>query len=392
MSSSDLHGQDGNASGPARVLVDLDAIAANVSALCRRVGDTAVLAVVKADAYGHGLVPSARAALGGGATWLGTAQIGEALALRAAGVDAPLLAWLYAPGAPFRQAVEADIDLGVSAPWALVEIAEAAAHAGRPARIHLKIDTGLARNGAFGAGVDELIEAAARTQDGGRVRVVGIMSHFARADEPGEPSIRGQQDRFEAVYEQAQRAGLGIQIRHLANSAAVLTNPSASYDLVRPGLAIYGLSPVPQLGTPEDFGLRPAMRVAVDVALVKDIPGGQGVSYGHTYTTVGATRVVLLPIGYADGVPRGASNCAPVSLDGRHLRISGRVCMDQLVVDVGDLPVRPGDEAILFGDAGRGEPTAQEWADATGTISYEIVTRMSSRLPRSYAGAAAWSL
>lgn len=375
--------------GPARITVDLGAISDNVAAIRERVGATPVLAVVKADAYGHGLVPNARAALAGGATWLGTAQVAESLALRAAGIssqEARVLSWLYAPGAPFAEAIAADVDLGVAAPWALAEISSAARRLGRPARIHLKIDTGLARNGAFGAGVDELIEAAARAQDAGHVRVVGVMSHFARADEPGDPSIRAQQDRFEEVCDLADRAGLGVEVRHLANSAATLLDPSARYDLVRPGLAIYGLSPVPQVGAPSDFGLRPAMRVAVDVSLVKEVPLGQGVSYGHTYTTAGATRVALLPIGYADGVPRAASSLGPILLAGTRLTISGRVCMDQIVLDIGDLPVSPGDEAVLFGDALRGEPTAQEWAAASGTIDYEIVTRMSGRLPRTYVG------
>lgn len=377
---------------PARITVDLGAIADNVAALRRRVEGTPVLAVVKADAYGHGLVPSARAALAGGATWLGTAQIAESLALRAAGIEtaqARVLSWLYAPGAPFAAAIAADIDLGVAAPWALTEIAAAAAQLGGPARIHLKVDTGLVRNGAYGPGIPALIEAAARAQDDGHVRVVGMMSHFARADEPGDPSIRLQQDRFEEACALADRAGLGIELRHLANSAATLLEPSARYDLVRPGLAIYGLTPVPQVGGPADFGLRPAMRVAVDVSLVKEVPAGQGVSYGHTYTTPGDTRVALLPIGYADGVPRAGSSCAPVSVAGHRLCVNGRVCMDQVVVDVGDLAVAPGDEAVLFGDAARGEPSAQDWADATDTISYEIVTRMSGRLPRVYVGGVA---
>ncbi len=377
--------------GPSRVVVDLDAIAENVAALRARVDGTPVMAVVKADAYGHGLVPSARAALAGGATWLGTARVAEALELRAAGIDAPVLAWLYAPGEDFAEAISAGIDLGVSAPWALAEIV-GAAPGGRPgsvttagpARVHLKIDTGLARNGAFGAGIGELIEAAARAQDAGRVRVVGLMSHFAYADAPEHPTVRAQQERFEIACALADRAGLGVEVRHLANSAATLTNPSAAYDLVRPGLAVYGLSPVPDLGAPEDFGLRPAMRVAVDVALVKDVPVGQGVSYGHTYTTAGDTRVALLPMGYSDGVPRAGSNRAPVSIGGRRFTVSGRVCMDQLSIDIGDAVVREGDEAVLLGDARRGEPTAQDWAEATDTISYEIVTRMSPRLPRTY--------
>lgn len=380
---------------PARVVVDLGAITDNVSALRRHVRGTPVMAVVKGDAYGHGLLPVARAALAGGACWLGTAQLSEALALRAAGVDAPVLSWLHAPGAPFAQALAVGIDLGVSAPWALAEI-EGAAAGGEPARIHLKIDTGLGRNGAFGpadqgsgklgADARELIEAAAAAQRRGRVRVVGLMSHFAESDVPGSPSIRAQHEVFARALEHAMTTGLHIELAHLANSAATLLDVDARYDLVRPGLAIYGLSPAPQAGAPADFGLRPAMRVAADVSLVKAVPAGCGVSYGHTYTTLRATRLALLPVGYADGIPRHASGAGPVRLGGARHTIAGRVCMDQIVLDVGTTPVAPGDEAVLFSDGLDGSPTAQEWADAAGTISYEIVTRIGGRLPRVYVG------
>lgn len=409
--STPAGGQDertGEALGPVRVVVDLDAIDANVRALQRHAGGTPLLAVVKGDAYGHGLLPVARTARAAGAAWLGTAQLRESLRLRRGGIDGPILSWLHAPGADFSAALEADIDLGVSAPWALAEVEAAAAATGRVARVHLKIDTGLARNGAFapgsafssgagvatspdpdlplGGGAAELVELAARAQERGRLQVVGLMSHFAAADAPGDPSIAAQQEVFGAAADAAARAGLDIQWRHLANSAAVLTDPSARYDLVRPGLAMYGLSPVPDLGGPSDYGLVPAMRVEADVALVKEVPAGQGVSYGHTYTTTADTRVALLPIGYADGVPRHASGAGPASLRGRRFTIAGRVCMDQVVLDIGDLDARAGDVAVLFGDGRDGSPTAQDWAQAAGTISYEIVTRMSGRLPRVYVG------
>lgn len=393
MTSIDVH-------SPARLVVDLRAIRDNVAELARRASGARLLAVVKGDAYGHGLVPTARAALAGGATWLGTAQLAESLALRAAGIDVPVISWLHGPGADFARALEADVDLGVSAPWALAEIEAAAVATGRVARLHVKIDTGLGRNGAFGPSPDgtlgadarSLLEAAAAAEQRGTVRVVGLMSHFVESDAPGSPTIRAQQDVFERTDEFASGLGLAPQVRHMANSAATLTVPDSHYDLVRPGLAIYGLSPVPQVAGPAEYGLRPAMTFVADVANVKSVPAGQGVSYGHTYVTPGATRLALLPVGYADGVPRHASGSGPVLVGGLRTRLAGRVCMDQVVVDIGPpgegaATVECGDEAVLFGDGANGGPTAQDWADAAGTISYEIVTRMSGRLPRVYLGA-----
>lgn len=377
------------AANSAWVTIDLDAIAGNVATLRRCAGSAGVMAVVKADGYGHGLVPSARAAVRGGAQWVATAQLGEALELRRAGLDVPLLSWLHAPGADFAAAIEADVDLGVSAAWALDEVAAAARRTGRTARVQLKVDTGLARNGCALPDLPELIRRAAALHAEEAIRVVGVFSHFAYADAPGHPTVILQEERFAEVVAAVERAGFPLEVRHLANSAATLTNPRAAYDLVRPGLAVFGLSPAPDLGDSASFGLRPAMTVSARVALVKPLDAGQGVSYGHEYVAPRATRAVLLPIGYADGVPRSGGNRGPVALDGHRFTIAGRVCMDQVVVDVGpDHPAREGDEAILFGPGDRGEPTAQDWAQATGTISYEIVTRISARLPRSFTGEA----
>lgn len=371
----------------AHVTVDLDAIAANVATLRTHAASADLMAVVKADGYGHGLIPSARAALRGGASWLATAQLGESLLLRGAGIDAPLLCWLYAPGADFESAIRADIDLGVSAAWTLVEIAAAARRVGSTARVHLKIDTGLGRNGIWMDDLPAILRSAEELQAEGVVQVVGVFSHFAYADAPGHPTVRTQQTVFEEAVAACERAGMPLEVRHLANSAATLTNPSATYDMVRPGLAIYGLSPIPEEASSAELGLRPAMTLESRVANVKSLPAGQGISYGHTYVTSAPTRVALLPVGYADGVPRAAGNCGPVWLNGARLSIAGRVCMDQVVLDVGpELEVRPGDVAVLFGTGHNGTPTAQNWADATGTISYEIVTRMSARLPRSFIG------
>ncbi|MDP9094129.1 MAG: alanine racemase [Actinomycetota bacterium] len=363
-------------------VIDLRAIGENVATL--KASTTAqVLAVVKADAYGHGLLPCARAALGGGATWLGTAVIEEALLLRAEGIEAPLLAWLWTPGESDTvvRAVNVGIDLSVSSLAQLDTVRAAAAHGGHAARIHLKIDTGLTRNGCYVTDWPDLLRACAKAQAGNDVEIVGVWSHFAYADEPGHPAIARQLAAFADALEVAKRFGVEPQLRHLANSAATLTLPQAHFDLVRPGVAVYGLSPVPDQGT---FGLRPAMTVRATIALAKHVRAGEGVSYGHTYTTPRDTGVALVPLGYADGVPRAAGNAGPVLINGRRYTVSGRVCMDQFVVDVGDDPVAAGDEAILFGPGGDGEPLAQDWADAAGTIHYEIVTRIGPRVPRVY--------
>lgn len=371
---------------PVRLSIDVFAIRDNVARLKELAGDAQVMAVVKGDAYGHGLVPSARAALSGGATWLGVAQLAEAIALRDAGIEAPVLSWLHAPGLDFDPAVERGIDLGVPAIWELTAVAAAARRVGRAARVQLKVDTGLARNGAYGTDWTDLVRAAGPLAAEGVIEVVGVFTHFAFADAPEHPTVRAQQVKFADAVRDVERAGFPIEVRHMSNSAATLTQPAAAWDMVRPGLAVYGLSPVPQLGDPASFGLRPAMMASASVTVVKRIPAGQGVSYGHTYIAQRETTVVDVPAGYADGVPRAASGVGQVQIAGNRCTIAGRVCMDQFVVDVGDAPVQAGDPVVLFGPGDDGEPTAQDWAEATGTISYEIVTRMSSRLPRVYRG------
>ena len=361
-------------------VVDLGAIRDNVRSM--KAGTTAeVLAVVKADGYGHGLVPSARAALDGGATWLGTAIVDEALALRAAGLDVPILSWLWTPdeAGTVARALAAGVDLTVSNLWQLEAVVGAARASGATARIHLKVDTGLSRNGSYVDDWPDLVAAAGKAQSGGEVAAVGVWSHFAYADEPGHPTIGKQIRAFTDALGVAARAGVEPQLRHLANSAATLTLPEAHFDLVRPGIAVYGLSPVAG-----NFGLTPAMTLRAAAAGVKRVRAGEGVSYGHEYTTTRDTTLVLVPLGYADGVPRHASGVGPVSVNGRRFTIAGRVCMDQIVIDVGDLDVAPGDPVVLFGSGRDGEPTAQDWADAVGTIHYEIVTRVGPRVARVY--------
>ena len=364
--------------------IDLGAVRANVAALAART-PAEVLAVVKADAYGHGLVPCARAALEGGASWLGTALLDEALALRAAGLTEPrVLAWLMGPGEAWADALRADVDVSVNAAWALDEVVAAARETGTTARLHLKVDTGLCRGGAAAADWPDLVDAARKAEAEGAVRVVGLWSHLAYADAPGHPTIARQAAAFAEAVAFAEAAGIEPEVRHLANSAATLTAPEQHFDLVRPGLAVYGLSPVPDVAGPAEYGLRPAMTLAAGLVHVKRVPAGSGVSYGHTYTTERDTTLGLVPLGYADGIPRAAGNVGPVLAAGRKRTVAGRVCMDQLVLDLGDDAAVAGDEVVLFGTGDDGGPTAEDWAAATGTISYEIVSRVGPRVPRLY--------
>ncbi|MFC7544950.1 alanine racemase [Plantactinospora sp. GCM10030261] len=366
----------------AEARIDLDAIRENVARMLSGTG-AALMAVVKADGYGHGMVPAARAAIDGGATWLGVCTLDEALALRRAGLTVPVLAWLLAPGLPLHDGITADVDLSVGSLGQLAETVAAAELAGRPARVHLKVDTGLSRGGATADEWPALLEAAAKEQAEGRIEVIGGWSHFAYADAPGHPTIDRQLAAFTEAMDLADRAGVRPALRHLANSAATLTRPDTHFDLVRPGIACYGLSPV----TGDTFGLRPAMTARGRVMLVKRVPAGSGVSYGHTYHTERETTLAVVPLGYGDGVPRHASNVGPVRLAGRNRTIAGRVCMDQIVLDCGDDPVAVGDVATLFGSGADGEPTADDWAAAVDTINYEIVTRFGGvRVRRTYVG------
>ena len=357
--------------------IDLAAIQHNV-ALLRARADRPLIAVVKGDGYGHGLLEAARAALAAGADALGVTTLAEARAVREAGVGARLVSWLHTAGADFRWAVDNDVELGISSVDTLEEIGALA----RGARLHLKIDTGLARAGCPADLWPSLVARAAELQRVGSVRVVGVWSHLACADSPGDPTVRAQIARLHAAADVARQAGLTDVALHIANSAATLSEPDSWCDAVRPGIALYGLDPMG--GDSRRFDLWPAMRASARVLLAKDVPAGTGVSYGHTYTTARRTRLAVIPVGYADGIPRAASGKAPVMIRGRHYRIAGRVCMDQFVVDVGDDPVEAGDEAVLWGDASYGEPTAQQWADAAGTIHYEIVARAGGRFVRSH--------
>jgi alanine racemase len=377
--------------------IDTDAVRDNVAAVRARVAAAhpagsapGLLAVVKANAYGHGLVPCARAALLGGADLLGTAVFAESLALRAAGIEARLLSWLAAPAADYAPVLTARIEIGVSSTWQLTEVLDAAERTGTPATVHLKVDTGLGRNGAMPADWPELVAATAGAVAAGSVRLAGVFTHLASAEDPTDRATDAQLAAFADARAVVDAAGLHPEFVHAANSAAALTRSDSHLDLVRVGLACYGLSPIPDQASASQLGLRPAMRLSAHLAAVKDVPAGQGVSYNLTYRTRTATRLGLVPLGYADGIPRTASGVGPVLVGGTVRPIAGRVAMDQVVLDLGpDFTAEPGDEVVLFGPGDSGEPTVQDWASACGTISYEITTRIPAHVPRLFVGAGA---
>ena len=369
----------------AEFLVDLDAIAHNVRTLRAQAGSAAMMVVVKADAYNHGAVAVAQTALAAGARELGVTTVGEALALRAAGVDAPILSWLNTSDADFGAAIRADVEIGVSSVGHLAAVAAAAREAGAPATVTIKVDTGLNRNGASPTEFPLVLDALGELTRDGVVRLRGMFSHLALADEPHNPVVDRQRTRFLDAVAEAKRRGLEPELIHLANSAATLTRPDLHFDMVRPGIAVYGLSPVPELGS---FGLVPAMTLTARVALVKRVAAGEGVSYGHEWIAPHDTTVALLPVGYADGIPRALGGRFDVLLGGQRRPAIGRVCMDQFVVDLGPDGggVSEGDTAVLFGTGEGGEPTAGEWAHTLGTIHYEVVTGIRGRIERRYTG------
>jgi len=351
------------------------AISHNVGVLAEMAKTPNLLIVVKADGYGHGALTAARAALEGGANWLGTADTTEALELRADGVESRVLAWLFGPSEDLSPALEAGIDLGVSSRQQLEQVIRAVTP-GRPARIHLKVDTGLGRNGADPREWEALFQAAKSAQDSGVVVVAGLFTHLSGTS----PEADEQQG---VVYEQAlavlDSVGLQPEIRHVASSIGTSDSPGLAHDMVRVGAAAYGVPVTPRY---REVGLIPAMRVSGQLILVKRVHEGLGVGYGHTYRTSSETTLALVPLGYADGIPRHASNAGPVTIDGQRFRVSGRISMDQFTVDVGESAVHEGQWAVLWGDPSQGEPSANDWAEAAGTIAYEIVTRLGSRIPR----------
>ncbi|BBZ35058.1 alanine racemase [Mycolicibacterium confluentis] len=364
-------------------VIDLGAIEHNVRTLREYAGSAQVMAVVKADGYGHGAVEVARAALRAGAAELGVVTVAEALALREAGITAPVLTWMHPQGTDFAPALTADVQIGVSSLRQLGDVVEAARRAGVVASITVKADTGLSRNGVAASDLPDLVDALARAQAEGAVHVRGLMSHLAHGDEPDHPTNDLQAQRFRDLIAQARRGGVEFEVAHLANSPAVLTRPDLAFDIVRPGIAMYGLNPVPGLVDPD---LIPAMTLSAPVVMVRPIRAGDGVSYSHTWIADRDTTVALIPLGYADGVFRALGGRMEVSINGIRRPSVGRVCMDQFLVDLGPgaVDVVEGDRAILFGPGTSGEPTAAEWADLIGTIHYEVVTSPRGRITRVY--------
>lgn len=362
----------------AEAIVDLSAIKSNVE-LLKKTSGTKLLAVVKADAYGHGIIPVAQAALSAGADYLGVALLEEAVTLREAGISAPILAWLVQPGSDFAQAIALDIDIAAASLKALSEISLASQQVQKKARVHLEVDTGMTRGG-FLAEWDQL--DAEHVQD---IEIVGVFSHFARADEPAEKQNQDQMARFAEMVAKLEALGFSHLIKHLSNSAATLKNHAAAFDMVRTGIAMYGLSPdVTTLGNSNALSLRPAMQLRAALYLVKDVPAGTPVGYGASESTSRDTRLGVITMGYADGIPRIARS-AGIWHNGKRAPIIGRVSMDQFVVDLGpDSKAQSGDWVTIFGNGSHGEYTADDWGAASQSINYEIVTRIGPRVPRIY--------
>jgi alanine racemase len=368
----------------ARAEVNLAAIAGNLKFVKGKT-KSQVLAVVKADAYGHGLVAVAKAAEEAGADWLGTALLEEAISLRNGGITKPIIAWLTPQGEDFKTAVNLDIDLSISSVELLSEIAAAGKAISKVPRVHIELDTGMSRGG-FGDELETVISEIASQVKSGAVKVIGIWSHFARADEPGSAMNQSQLSRFNTRVEQLKNAGISSEYLHFANSAASLANPDAHKNIIRWGIGLYGLSPdVNNMGSSSDLGIKSAMKLFSKLQLVKAVKAGQSVGYGSTATTKVDTKLGVVTMGYADGIPRNANNLAGVFVAGQRAALIGRVSMDQFVVDLGATSLaKTGDEVIIFGDGSGGEYTIDEWAKACGTINYEIVTRIGTRVPRIY--------
>ncbi|GAB3042782.1 alanine racemase [Sediminivirga luteola] len=365
---------------PLHARVSRAALEHNLSRLREQSPSGRVIAVVKANAYGHGMLEAARTFAQAGAWRIGVATVEEALELRGAGLDAPLMAWLYGPGAELKDAVAQDIELGVSTGHALEQVRLAARATGRQARVHLKLDTGLGRNGFV---LTEAVPAARVIVEAPELALTGVFSHLANADWPDDEANDAQEDLFREVLAQIRELpGAQDAVAHLANSPAALTRPSAAFDAIRPGLSLYGLSPL-EGRSAQDLGLRPALELHSAVVNLKRVPAGHGASYGLSYRAPEETTFALVPGGYGDGILRTASGQAEVSIGGRRHPVAGRIAMDQFVVDVGDAPVRLGEPVTLIG-AEEGDPGADDWARWAGTINYEVVTQLAARLRREW--------
>ena len=370
---------------PTWAQIDLDAITANVGALKAQAAAPNLMAVVKADGYGHGCVPSARAALAGGADWLAVALVEEGEELRAAGINVPILVMTEPPVEFAERVLASDLTPAVyTQPFVQALDAAVAKSGTSPAAVHLKLDTGMRRVGVPQADWEDALRVV---RDAQGVRVGAIWSHFAVADEPHHPFIAHQAEEFARGLALAQSMGVRFDLAHLCNSAGTLHLHDHHYDMVRPGLAVYGLEPAP--GLAGSMVLQPAMSWLTRLSLVKHLAAGEAVSYGLRWTAQKPTVLGTVPAGYADGVRRSLSNLGEVVVRGERVRIAGTVCMDQFVVDGGDLPLTAGDDVCLIGRQGDASVTADDWAAWLGTINYEIVCGVGKRVPRVYVGAGA---
>lgn len=372
----------------AAAIISREAIAHNLDVV-RVAANTDVMAVVKADAYGHGVDVIAPYLREIGVTWLGVALPSEGIALRESGDRGRVLAWLSTPGDPaIQQCVERDVDLSVSSLWELSTIADYAAASNRQAHVHLKIDTGLSRNGVLPRDLDPLLTELATQIDAGHINLRGVWSHLACADNEdldyAVNTVQAQVDIFESALARIANHGLTPQVRHLAHSAGALWHPNTRYDLVRSGIALYGLSPNSVRASAASLGLVPAMSVEAKLAQVKVIEAGAGVSYSYTWRAKKSTPVGLVPLGYADGVSRNLSNRITPVVGGRRVPQIGTITMDQFVIDLTEIAASPGDVVTLFGSGAAGDQSADDWGVLSGTVGYEVVTRMGARLPRKY--------
>ncbi len=368
---------------PAWAEVDVARIRHNVGLLCSLAAPAQMCVVVKAWGYGHGPVPVARAVLDAGASWLAVALVEEGAQLRDAGIEAPVLLLSEPPAEAMADVVALGLTPTLYTESGVAAVAAAVTSTGRagPADVHLKVDTGMHR---VGAAPHDAVKLALTIEERPELTLQGVWTHFAVADDPADPFTDVQRARFEAVLDELGGHGLRPPLVHAANSAAVLAHPSARYDMVRCGLAVYGVAPSPALDGRAD--LRPALALKAHVSRVAQVADGEGVSYGLKYRAQGPTTIATVPIGYADGVPwRLADTGGEVLLDGRRRRIAGAVTMDQILVDCGDdTSVAPGDDVTLIGDAGDDSIDAWEWAGRVGTIAYEVVCGIGPRVPRVY--------
>jgi alanine racemase len=375
---------------PAWAEIDLDAIAGNAAALAAMAAPAGLCAVVKADGYGHGAIPVARAALRGGATWLGVALVEEGVELRDAGIEGRILVLSEPTPEAMAEVVAQDLTPTLYTAAGVEAAAAEMARSGRARRlvVHVKVDTGMHR---VGAAPDAAVTLAQDVAGRPELELGGFWTHFAVADEIGDPYTAGQMERFEAATDRLRAAGIAPVLLHAANSAGTLWHPAARLDLVRCGIALYGLAPAGgEVAAPEMAGLRPALSLRACVSHVKTLAAGERLSYGLRYRLEERSVVATVPIGYADGVPRSlAAAGGEVLIGGRRRRLAGTVTMDQILVDCGPPPdggpgVAVGDDVVLLGAQGDEHVGAWEWADLTGTISYEIVCGLSQRVPRIY--------